>query len=85
MVMLALFDDLIHYIEALVMSSGYLLACPMSRHYKQAYTHLTELRMIDSNLLEAKTVGGFINYKASCILYIDVLHLLCTTTTTTTV
>jgi len=47
----------------------------LSRHYKQAYTHLTELRMIDSNLLEAKTVGGFINYKACCFFSIDLLHL----------
>lgn len=35
------------------------------RHYKQAYGHILELRMLDTNLLEVKTVAGFINYKVS--------------------
>jgi hypothetical protein len=33
------------------------------KHYKQAYTHILELRMLDTNLLEVKTIAGFINYK----------------------
>ncbi|XP_069136567.1 trafficking protein particle complex subunit 11-like [Argopecten irradians] len=33
------------------------------KHYKQAYGHLLELRMHDTNLLEIKSIAGFINYK----------------------
>lgn len=33
------------------------------RHYKQAYGHLLDLRMHDTNLLEIKTIAGFISYK----------------------
>ncbi|KAF7257534.1 hypothetical protein EG68_05510 [Paragonimus skrjabini miyazakii] len=33
------------------------------KHYQQAYTHLLEQRIVDSHLLEMKTVAGFINYK----------------------
>lgn len=33
------------------------------KHYKQAYGHILELRMLDTNLLEVKSVAGFINYK----------------------
>ncbi|KAK2173143.1 hypothetical protein NP493_899g00027 [Ridgeia piscesae] len=33
------------------------------KHYKQAYSYLLELRMHDTNLLEVKIIGGFINYK----------------------
>ncbi len=33
------------------------------RHYKQAYGHALDLRMHDTNLLEIKTISGFINYK----------------------
>ncbi|KAL3856772.1 hypothetical protein ACJMK2_011491 [Sinanodonta woodiana] len=33
------------------------------KHYKQAYGHLLELRMHDTNLLEIKVNAGFINYK----------------------
>ncbi|XP_064613188.1 trafficking protein particle complex subunit 11-like [Liolophura sinensis] len=33
------------------------------KHYKQAYGHILELRMHDNNLLEIKTIAGFINYK----------------------
>ena len=40
----------------------------VSRHYKQAYIHLLELRLVDNNLLEAKTIAGFVNYKACCFL-----------------
>jgi len=49
----------------------------LSRHYKQAYTHLVELRVVDSNLLEVKTLGGFINYKACHFLYINTYLLSC--------
>ena len=33
------------------------------KHYKQAYGHVLDLRMHDTNLLEIKTNAGFINYK----------------------
>jgi len=33
------------------------------KHYKQAYGHVLDLRMHDTNLLECKTIGGFVNYK----------------------
>ncbi|XP_071790310.1 trafficking protein particle complex subunit 11-like [Asterias amurensis] len=33
------------------------------KQYKVAYTHLTELRAHDTNMLEIKTIAGFINYK----------------------
>ncbi|XP_022103870.1 trafficking protein particle complex subunit 11-like [Acanthaster planci] len=33
------------------------------KQYKAAYTHLTELRAHDTNMLEIKTIAGFINYK----------------------
>lgn len=33
------------------------------KNYKQAYGHILELRMHNTNLLELKTVAGFINYK----------------------
>ncbi|KAL5018539.1 hypothetical protein ScPMuIL_004261 [Solemya velum] len=33
------------------------------KNYKQAYGHLLDLRMHDTNLLEIKTIAGFINYK----------------------
>ncbi|ELT94290.1 hypothetical protein CAPTEDRAFT_179073 [Capitella teleta] len=33
------------------------------KHYKQAYGHMLELRMHDTNILEVKTIGGYINYK----------------------
>ncbi|XP_015120848.1 trafficking protein particle complex subunit 11 [Diachasma alloeum] len=32
-------------------------------HYKAAYTNLLEIRMMDTNTFEIKTVGAFINYK----------------------
>lgn len=38
-------------------------ACLFFRHYKQAYGHLLDLRMHDTNLLEIKTIAGFISYK----------------------
>ncbi|XP_074640815.1 trafficking protein particle complex subunit 11-like [Tubulanus polymorphus] len=33
------------------------------KHYKQAYGHVLDLRMHDTNLLEIKSIAGFINYK----------------------
>ncbi|XP_013379073.1 trafficking protein particle complex subunit 11-like [Lingula anatina] len=33
------------------------------KHYKQAYGNVLELRMLNTNMLEVKTVAGFINYK----------------------
>ncbi|XP_041357008.1 trafficking protein particle complex subunit 11-like [Gigantopelta aegis] len=33
------------------------------KHYKQAYGHILDLRMYDTNMLEIKVIGGFVNYK----------------------
>ena len=33
------------------------------KHYSQAYNLLMEVRATDTNIMEVKTVGGFINYK----------------------
>ncbi|WAR03659.1 TPC11-like protein [Mya arenaria] len=33
------------------------------KHYKQAYGHVLELRMHDTNILENKNIAGYINYK----------------------
>ncbi|KAH9492651.1 Trafficking protein particle complex subunit 11 [Bulinus truncatus] len=33
------------------------------KHYKQAYGYIIDLRIHDTNMLEIKTVAGFINYK----------------------
>ncbi|XP_050098019.1 trafficking protein particle complex subunit 11 [Anopheles aquasalis] len=33
------------------------------RHYRQTYTYLDEVRIVDTNCLEVKTVAGFVNYK----------------------
>ncbi|XP_072035114.1 trafficking protein particle complex subunit 11-like [Amphiura filiformis] len=33
------------------------------KQYKMAYSHITELRAHDTNMLELKTIAGFINYK----------------------
>ena len=38
----------------------------ISRHYRQAYGLLGELKTNDVNVLEIKVVAGFINYKV-CI------------------
>ena len=51
----------------------------MSRHYKQAYTHVIELRLVDTNILEVKTVAGFLNYKACQSIYGHVYLLCCLT------
>lgn len=39
----------------------------MLRHYKQAYTNIMDVRIHDTNVLEVKTIAGFINYKI-CLL-----------------
>ncbi|CAG5129381.1 unnamed protein product, partial [Candidula unifasciata] len=41
------------------------------KHYKQAYGYILDLRMHDTNMLEIKTVAGFINYKLSFRKHID--------------
>uniref|UniRef100_A0A182PS03 Trafficking protein particle complex subunit 11 n=1 Tax=Anopheles epiroticus TaxID=199890 RepID=A0A182PS03_9DIPT len=33
------------------------------RHYRQTYTFLDDVRIVDTNCLELKTVAGFVNYK----------------------
>jgi hypothetical protein len=35
----------------------------LCRHYKQAYSLLTEIKQNEMNILEIKIVAGFINYK----------------------
>ena len=44
---------------------SHLFSVSVARHYKQAYSHILELRMHDTNLLEIKTIAGFINYKVT--------------------
>ncbi|XP_067008734.2 trafficking protein particle complex subunit 11 [Anabrus simplex] len=39
------------------------------KHYLQAYSNLLEVRLVDTNALEIKTVAGFINYKLCKILF----------------
>ena len=39
------------------------------RHYKQAYGHIMEQRMHDTNMLEIKTIAGFVNYKVSWVTF----------------
>ncbi|XP_055608810.1 trafficking protein particle complex subunit 11 isoform X2 [Uranotaenia lowii] len=33
------------------------------RHYRQTYGNLDEIRIVDTNCLEIKTIAGFVNYK----------------------
>ena len=43
------------------------------RHYKQGYVHVLEIVTHDTNLLEVKTIAGFINYKVfKAILLIEI-------------
>ena len=42
---------------------------PPSRHYKQAYSHILEIKLTDINNLEVKVVAGFLNYKVSQICW----------------
>lgn len=39
------------------------------KHYVQAYHNLFEIRMLDTNALEIKTIAGFINYKICKIMF----------------
>ncbi|XP_049939900.1 trafficking protein particle complex subunit 11 isoform X1 [Schistocerca serialis cubense] len=39
------------------------------KHYSQAYSNLLEVRVVDTNALEVKTVAGFINYKLCKIMF----------------
>lgn len=39
------------------------------RHYSQAYSNLLEVRVVDTNALEVKTVAGFINFKLCKIMF----------------
>ncbi|PSN35312.1 Trafficking protein particle complex subunit 11 [Blattella germanica] len=39
------------------------------RNYTQAYNNLLDLRMVDTNALEVKTVAGFVNYKLCKIMF----------------
>ncbi|KAK2581512.1 hypothetical protein KPH14_005173 [Odynerus spinipes] len=39
------------------------------KHYVQAYHNLFEIRMMDTNALEIKTIAGFINYKICKIMF----------------
>ncbi|XP_043685900.1 trafficking protein particle complex subunit 11 isoform X1 [Vespula pensylvanica] len=39
------------------------------KHYVQAYHNLFEIRMVDTNALEIKTIAGFINYKICKIMF----------------
>nr|XP_029713935.1 trafficking protein particle complex subunit 11-like isoform X1 [Aedes albopictus] len=41
------------------------------KHYRQTYANLDELRIVDTNCLEIKTIAGFVNYKI-CRLYFKV-------------
>ncbi|KAK7871870.1 hypothetical protein R5R35_006453 [Gryllus longicercus] len=39
------------------------------KHYLQAYNNLLEVRIVDTNNLEVKTVAGFINYKLCKLMF----------------
>ncbi|CAM1313193.1 TRAPPC11 (predicted) [Pycnogonum litorale] len=41
------------------------------KHYKQAYNNLMEVRVADTNMLEIKTVGGFINFKICKLSFLN--------------
>ena len=40
----------------------------LCRQYRAAYIHLTEIRAHDTNMLEIKTIAGFLNYKVLIFL-----------------
>ncbi|VDL95118.1 unnamed protein product [Schistocephalus solidus] len=42
--------------------TGFMFGC-ITRHYRQAYNNLLELRVHDLHILEVKVIAGFINYK----------------------
>lgn len=39
------------------------------RNYVAAYAHLDEIRIIDTNCLEIKTIAGFLNYKVCKLMF----------------
>ncbi|XP_001606110.2 trafficking protein particle complex subunit 11 [Nasonia vitripennis] len=39
------------------------------KHYQQAYNNLLDIRMVDTNSLEIKTVASFINYKLCRLMF----------------
>jgi trafficking protein particle complex subunit 11 len=39
------------------------------RHYSQAYSHLLDVRIVDTNALEVKAVASFLNYKLCRIAF----------------
>jgi hypothetical protein len=39
------------------------------KHYSQAYIYIDEVRIIDTNCLEIKTIAGFINYKMCKLMF----------------
>lgn len=47
----------------------------VDRHYKQAYGHIMEQRMHDTNMLEIKTIAGFVNYKVNSTLLYNLVVL----------
>lgn len=51
------------YVDCIVVMSWVVI---YFRHYKLAYSDVLELRMLDTNLLEVKTIAGFVNYKVFC-------------------
>lgn len=43
--------------------------CTICRHYTQSYANLENIRVVDTNCLEIKTVAGFINYKICRLMF----------------
>lgn len=43
-------------------------SCP-HRNYAQAYAQLDEIRVVDTNCLEVKTIAGFLNYKICRLMF----------------
>ncbi|XP_033218517.1 trafficking protein particle complex subunit 11 [Belonocnema kinseyi] len=39
------------------------------KHYQQAYSNLLDIRMVDTNALEIKTIASFINYKLCRLMF----------------
>lgn len=39
------------------------------KYYSQAYEWLDEIRIVDTNCLEIKTVAGFLNYKVCKLMF----------------
>lgn len=46
-----------------------MIVFPFSRHYTQAYAQLDEIRVVDTNCLEVKTIAGFLNYKICRLMF----------------